>query len=320
MSNNGLAKETCAALAFHKSLIGLSQLNALERVSGQSSSMHGVRGIYTYYVAYHLFCACMLITPPEFVGAKFKEPAEVTDEQIDNPSECPEQWDRGKEYEADWATKITHGQIKDFCKKLREGGRQNWEVSIPYLIPLYDYFVDDTGADKSCIPAMYEKLCYIRDRVLYRPSNVITTSGRIVQTSAQMGKELRSLPDSEQLYQIIKRIYLGIVSCAEQEYKAEEFGPYRQMLWEMWDGGVEEDINDLCRLGHKKRRLQMLGQKGEEKDKYSYPAYVSHLLEIESIDFVRMYRKKYWVALEQQYLESRKLWSESRIAADQTTI
>lgn len=43
----------------------------------------------------------------------------------------------------------------------------------------------------------------------------------------------------------------------------------------------------------------MLGQKGEEKDKYSYPAYVSHLLESESIDFVRMYRKKYWGPFEQ---------------------
>lgn len=213
MSNHNLAKEKCAALAFHKSLIGLSQLNASERVSGQDSSMYGdgARGIYTYYVVYHLFCACMLITPSEFAGMKFKEPAEVTDEQIDNPSECPEQWDRGKEYEADWATKITHGQIKDFCKKRREK-QQDWKVNIPYLVPLYDYFVDDTGADKRCIPAMYEKLCYIRDRVIYRPSNVITTSGRSVQTSAQLGKELRSLPESEQLYRIIKKIYSGIVA------------------------------------------------------------------------------------------------------------
>ena len=57
--------------------------------------------------------------------------------------------------------------------------------------------------------------------------------------------------------------------------------------------------NNLYRLGHKKRRLKMLGQKGEENDKYSYPAYVSHLLESESIDFVRMYRKKYWGPFEQ---------------------
>lgn len=45
--NNKAAKEECAALAFHKSLIGLSQLNALEGVPGQGGFMYGARGIYS---------------------------------------------------------------------------------------------------------------------------------------------------------------------------------------------------------------------------------------------------------------------------------
>lgn len=307
--NNKAAKEECAALAFHKSLIGLSQLNALEGVSGQGGFMYGARGIYTYYVVYHLFCSCMLITPPEILNIKFAKLEEVTDEQIDSPSEAPDQWDKGRDYEADWATKISHKQIKLFCKELREirkNNQQNWEAIAPYLVSLYKYFVDDTNSEKHCIPAMYEKLCYIRDRIIYRPSDVITTSGRNVQTSAQMGKELRSLPDSAQLYRIIGEIYSKILSCMEREHKTGEYGPCMQMLDEMWHGRVEEDIDDLCELGHKKRRLQILGQR-EGEDRYSYQTYVSHMLEIESIDFIRMYRKKYWVPLERQYQESWKI-------------
>ncbi|HAY73727.1 MAG TPA: hypothetical protein DCY31_07825 [Ruminococcaceae bacterium] len=307
MNSSKAAKENCAALAFHKSLIGLSQLNALERVAGQGGFMYGARGIYTYYVVYHLFCSCMLITPPEIVNIKFEEPEEVTDEQIDSPSEAPAQWDKGRDYEADWATKILHKQIKKFCKEVRKIDRQNWEAIAPYLVPLYKYFVDDTNSEEQCIPAMYEKLCYIRDRIIYRPSDVITTSGRNVQTSAQMGKEVRSLPGSARLYQIIGEIYSKILSCMEQERKTGEYGPCMQMLDEMWRGRVEENINDLCELGHKKRRLQILGQR-EGEDRYSYQTYVSHMLEIESIDFIRIYRKEYWLPLEKQYQESWKTW------------
>ena len=310
MNSSKAAKENCAALAFHKSLIGLSQLNALERVAGQGGFMYGARGIYTYYVVYHLFCSCMLITPPEIVNIKFEEPEEVTDEQIDSPSEAPAQWDKGRDYEADWATKISHKQIKLFCKelrKIRKNNQQNWEAIAPYLVPLYKYFVDNTNSEEQCIPAMYEKLCYIRDRIIYRPSDVITTSGRNVQTSAQMGKEVRSLPGSARLYQIIGEIYSKILSCMEQERKTGEYGPCMQMLDEMWRGRVEENINDLCERGHKKRRLQILGQR-EGEDRYSYQTYVSHMLEIESIDFIRMYRKEYWLPLEKQYQESWKTW------------
>lgn len=45
----------------------------------------------------------------------------------------------------------------------------------------------------------------------------------------------------------------------EQERKNGEYGSCMQMIEEMWCGQDEENINDLCELGHKKSRLQILG-------------------------------------------------------------
>ncbi len=313
------AKTHCAALAFHKSLIGLSQLDALERTSGQGSGLYGARGLFVYYTVYHLFCACMLITPSEYVG-KLKPPkkyGKITDEEIDNPSEAPAQWEHGKEYESDFATIITHTQVKNFCTNLRTCEKDRWNHDAPYLVPLYHYFVDDANSDKQCIPGLYEKLCYVRDRIIYRPSYVQTVSGRIVQTSAQLGYELRSLPNAEYLYHAITEIYNAMMQRMEEERRMGEYGSCLAALTGMWnDRTGEENLSGLCALGHSKRRLQSLGQR-DENGQYSFPTYISHLLEIESIDFVRTYKKKYWAPLEKAYQDSWGLWRSRRRATSE---
>lgn len=48
-------KSECAALAFHKSLICLSQLDALENVAGSVATFYGARGLFVYETVYHLF-------------------------------------------------------------------------------------------------------------------------------------------------------------------------------------------------------------------------------------------------------------------------
>jgi len=310
-------KTGCAALAFHKSLIGLSQLDALEKVSGQSSDFYGARGIFVYYIVYHLFCACMLITPSEYVG-KLDPPrkyGEVSDKELNSPSETPAQWENGKIYESDFATIIKHVQVKDFCARLRICEKEYWSKDAPYLVPLYRHFVDDTNSEERCIPGLYEKLCYVRDRVIYRPSYVQTASGQIVQTSAQLGYELRSLPNVKYLYHAITEIYDAIMQHMDKERQMGEYGSCVAMLTEMWAGRVnEEDLAGLCALGHSRRRLQRLGQR-EEDGQYSFPTYISHLLEIESIDFVRAYRKKYWVPLEKAYQDNWDQWRSTSKAA-----
>ena len=308
-------KASCAALAFHKALIGLSQLDALELASGQMSDLYGARGIYTYYVVYHLFCSCMLIAPEIYTDGKLKAPSQygkTPEEEINSPSETPKQWEKGREYEADWATKITHSQVKDFCKNLRCSEKADWGTELPYLIPLYDYFINDTGSENQCIPALYEKLCYVRDRIIYRPSYVPVSSGNIVQTSAQLGEEVRSLPGAEYLYKAISEIYRKLLVCMETEREKGGHGVYIAMFAEMWAGRVnEKDLKALCSIGHKKSRLQRLGQRDDEGE-YSFPTYISHLLETETIDFVRKYHKKYWKPLENIYKLSWSDWRESR--------
>ena len=51
-------KHNCAALSFHKSLIGLMQLNQLEEVSSVlQPSFLSSRVLNTYYTVYHLHCS-----------------------------------------------------------------------------------------------------------------------------------------------------------------------------------------------------------------------------------------------------------------------
>lgn len=317
MENNFLnMKAPCAALAFHKSLIGISQLDALEKasISCGISKFYTLKAIYTYYVVYHVFCACMLLLPEEYVG-KLKTPTNygnVKDDYIDNSSETPDQWNNSREYESDWATMISHQQIKMFCKKLRLVDKKELNSTYPYLLSLYKYFVDDTDSEHKCISGLYEKLCYIRDRVIYRPSYVKTESGRIVQTSAKLGEEIYSLPSAAILYGAAVEIYNGIIDCMRNE--RQNGGPCHHiaMLSEMWNGRVIEDLEDLCKIGHKRRRLQYLGTR-EEDGRYNYPTYVAHLLEIESIDFIRKYKKEYWMPLERIYQEDWLNYQEQKI-------
>lgn len=315
MRKEGFAIETssyedekleCAALAFHKSLICLSQLDALEKAAGPVAIFLGARGLFVYETVYHLFCACILIAPKKYAVElkSLKDYGKVSDEELDNPSESPKQWENGKIYESDFATIIKHKHVKDFCVGLRKCPKEDWNQDAPYLSPLYHYFVDDTNSEEKCIPGLYEKLCYIRDRTLYRPSHVLTASGRTVQTSAQLGSELRSLPNAEYLYCAITEVYTAMLRQMEREWQVGERGTCIRLLTKMWSGKVNEgDLSDLCALGHPRERLQELGE-CDESEEYTLPAHISHLLEMESTDFVFAYQKKYWEPLEKTYQDS----------------
>ena len=261
----------------------------------------------------------MLIVPEKYIAKSLKPPTQygkTTKQEINNPSEVPEQWELGKSYEADWATNITHWQIKEFCRHLCNEKKDQWQNDAPYLLPLYQNFIKDRGIDSPCIPALYEKLCYIRDRIIYRPSYEPMSSGEIVQTSAQLGQEVQSLPNAAYLYQAILDVYQGLISCMKSEMQNCQHGIYIAMLTEMWVGRVNEgDLSNLCGLGHKKTRLQKLGKRDED-GMYSFPTYISHLLEIENIDYIRKYVKKYWEPLEYMHQASWKVWREQKFFPD----
>lgn len=311
-------KAHCAALAFHKSLIGLAELNALETAASQLSFSPFLQGraVFTYYVVYHLFTACMLLAPNTFFEEPLQAPSkygEVTLEELNALSETPKQWDACTKNEKDWAANIRHWQIKEFCEKVREFVPQHGEESIPYIGALYHHFIGPSDFDGSCIPGLYEKLCYVRDRVIYRPTFIETPEDGPVQTSAQLHEELTSLPNSEILYTAISETYMGIMQVMKKE-RSEQTVPRLCgfMLAAMWTGVVSDDLNELCALGHKRRRLQYLGKRDSSTGKYDFPTYICQLLELENIDFILKYRKKYWKPLEITYFEDRRAWLKQR--------
>lgn len=308
------AKADCAALAFHKSLIGLAELNALETAASKmtfSPFLQG-RAVFTYYVVYHLFTACMLLAPDTF----FKEPlqapqkyGEITIEELNASSETPAQWDACTKNEKDWAANIRHRQIKDFCEEVRKLTQKQEEESIPYIDALYRHFIGPSDFEGPCIPGLLEKLCYVRDRVIYRPTFIETPSDGQVQTSAQLHEELTSLPNSKVLYTAISETYAGIMQVMRKErLEKSPSRPCWRMLSDMWNGMVSDDLDDLCALGHKRRRLQHLGKRDPHTGIYDFPTYICHLLELENIDFILKYRKKYWEPLETLYVESDHAW------------
>lgn len=295
------AQLQCAALAMHKTIIGIMRLDELEEAASRTgiSEFLDARAICTYYSIYHLFAACMLMSDESTKNRKWDFSA--SDEEIDSEEETVDTWNTAKKNEQDWATMIKHGQIKSFCEKIRKNKESLCENK-PYLIPLYDNFIDDTLTAGKCKTALYERLCYIRDRSIYRPSFVITKSGRSVQTSRCMGVEIRSLPKAADLFRIVSQIYDGFIAEYECENKS---GECAWLLHYMWTANlVTCKIEDLTELGHKVDQLKWIGDiDREDEKKMCFSSYEVQLLETESVNNIIKYEEKYWLPLRRKYLE-----------------
>lgn len=286
----------CSALAFHKALIGLSQLNALEEIRDSNNGSAGVNGsigLYTYYVVYHLFCSCILLLPKELSG-KLEDPenkVSISKSALDNESESPDQWDMGQKLEKDWASSIKHKQIKNFCKEIRLNP-QNYE-NVPFIKTLYEYFIGPNDQEKGCLVSLYEKLCYVRDRALYRPSCVWTSDCGPVQTSLGVGKELRSLPNSTLLYEAITRALEGITICnSDEKINREIKNKCSDMLAELWTSFINmQDEKYYKCLGICDEQMAKLEKYTFDK---SLPSYITQMIELEGVEFCLKYKEKYW--------------------------
>lgn len=207
----------CSAFSIDKALIGISELELLENATDKlGKCLRSSIAVKTYYVVYHLFCACILLDNSQRLvlekrngkgksnDKEIVEKYEVTLEELNNPSESAEAWNMCKGFEQDVSTSIKHGTIKGYCEYLRK----NWEYlkdkKPKYICELYEFFVKDNVI--KAIPALYEKLDYIRDRVIYRPTVVPQPTGIYAQTSRDMRKEIDELPNAEYLYNAIKKI------------------------------------------------------------------------------------------------------------------
>lgn len=262
----------CAALAFHKALIGISELSLVERAG---SSFRFAKALQTYYPVYHLFTCNMLLD--NSYELRFKENPlfpddykeyEVDIEKLNNPSETPEQWDHGREYEQDLASLIQHSDIRKYCRLSRKA----FDKLKPYTKILYKAFIENDGNEKHpCIPGLYEKLDYVRDRSIYRPTHVVLSDGTYAQTSYDVRKEIESLPSSEDIYNTIFSFYREVYSTSEQYEIEKLFIIYVKSDFVECKGKIAK------RLGYSWEAIEKMGGK---KENNTVPSFLCQMMEL----------------------------------------
>lgn len=159
-----------ASLCLHKSLIGISELKSIEELT-DSSILHELnisKAINTYYIVFHLMTFCMLIDSEHelIIKTKLKNgkvPFEVNEKILNSKNEKPNTWEKQKHLEVDLASAITHTQIKDYCSNKRKSNISSEPINI-----IFNHFIKEEPET-----ILYEKICYIRDRIIYRPPLVV---------------------------------------------------------------------------------------------------------------------------------------------------
>jgi hypothetical protein len=207
-----------------------------------------------------------------------------------------EQWDAQRNYEKDYATVIEHKHIKKFCSELRKN-IDNLNILEQIL---YITFIDNTISRGKCIPCLYEKICYIRDRSIYRPSFVITSNGKSQQTFLYVREEIDSLPSSDNLYEHIKKIYKAML---------KEKDLYHFVLIYLWRSPLTCYDNDLINMGHSEDELKLLRSKYATScdDDSSFNIHIGHLLELEDAKFIECSLEKFWIPLQNMWEDTIKI-------------
>lgn len=295
------SKLNCAALAFHKSLIGISQLNALEEIEKNTSlsRLRSSKALYTYYAVYHMFCMCILISPPKYTDKlKLTIPiryGQFSYDEIYNKSEKAENWNNFRDYETDWATSITHSNIRFFCRNLRKD-KAKIKSYPPYIQILYENFIRDAEDNSKCLPGLFEKLNYIRDRVIYRPSyGLYEKSPNFyypMQTSRELKNEIASIPTSKELYAILIKIYNSFLSLKKDDRD--------DIMLSIWGNFVEEKISYYNFKGDDIKKLEDIGCICNG-GLINIPSYIAHILELEDINYAIKYTNEYWNPLKKMF-------------------
>lgn len=301
-SNNEFYISLVAGLSFHKALFGISELKALEKVSESenSGSLKMSMAINTYYVVYHIITLIMLIDEDYPITIKRKPnqegliPLEVSRESLNREGESPEEWDELKFLESDIASQITHAQIKKYCREVRS----NYENKSEPVKIVYEAFI----SEQSNI-ILYEKLCYMRDRVIYRPTFVLADEiGELpILTSLDARKEIEALPSWRDLYQLVSNLYESLLKIVKESEK-QTLDFYEKLIHYMWYWRVEESEQYLNSLGWTEEDVTNYGESiAFEEDKVVLPSYLAHLVEIVEVGRIRQDIKELWEPLRLKY-------------------
>lgn len=275
----------CAALAVNRALIGIAELSLAEKAAKEArfGQFRNTKAILTYYTVYNIMTSYMIIS--QNIPNKYRNNYKYVDKDLLNSDdESPETWDRHKELEQDLSSLITHGHIKSFCADMRtENIKPNSEL---------DSFMCETFMKKGAL-LLYNKLCYIRDRAIYRPTFVVSKNGdneEFAQTSRDVRKEIDSLPDSETIYNVILN-YLKFVAKLDNVAFCDLYGRLKHKLV------VYGNDEYLRTIGVDEEQKKMLIENGIMSDELEVPTYICQLLELESVDIVVDLYNTFWKPL-----------------------
>lgn len=294
----------CSALSFHKSIIGLTELAALEKLKDHpvAGGYRISRAINTYYIIFHLFCSLMLLDLNYDIELKKKKcqgdfiDLKVSGKELGTLCELPDTWNKCGELEQDFSTLITHHHIKSYCALKRES---KVTLAGPFKI-LYDNFIyTDMLNPNSSIKGLYEKVCYVRDRMIYRPSIVIGLEGERYQTSLYVRNEIENLPKANELFNIISQIYYLI----EKDCNIDVNHLYWPFIFYLWDSNLSDDQRDiLATYGFNNNEIENIRIPALHKeDKVLLSSYLTHYVEIANKERILADLEKYWLKLNKNF-------------------
>jgi hypothetical protein len=215
----------------------------------------------------------------------------VLTSELNSDLETPEAWNRARLLEQDISTKINHTQIKDYCAFLREKNDKGELVSPAYNI-LYENFVKVLADEKTSLKGLYEKVCYVRDRVLYRPSFAIGEEEAFIHTSNQLRAEIENLPDSNDIYFVITEIYKELISSAKDK------NIFRKFIRLLWTDRIEESEVNVKRLGYTTNDIEKYKMNGNGNEiPLSFSPYITHLMELVNRERLEHDYECYWMPL-----------------------
>ncbi|MDE7550874.1 hypothetical protein [Bacillus tropicus] len=291
---NTLYLSKVTAMSFHKVLFGLSELKLLQEISRdyQVGSLKMSEAVFAYYTVYHLMTFCMLLDE-EYEIIVFGElkngkvQLEVNKNLLNSEEDTPKRWREQEKHEKDIASAISHSNIKDYCKSIR--GRDDIKNKVVKLI--YDHFIA-----LECETIVYEKICYIRDRVIYRPTVVIEDRhGEIVQTSADLNEEISKLPSWERYYKILESIHNKLIEVYD------DYDLIKYVLRDMWySSRIRENRELLYKLGWNDEEIQEYRSK-TNLNELTFDSYISHLIEIRDKERVKKELEEIWFPLRDKY-------------------
>lgn len=287
-----------ASLSFHKAIIGISELKALCKFSSNeiAGGFRISKAINTYYVIYHLITFCMLMD--ENYNIKIKKKIvndiiqfEIDESELNSDDESPERWNKQGDLEKDIASMISHTDIKNYCKFIRSLKNKSMMVEL---------FFDNFLKEKNPRLYLYEKVCYVRDRVVYRPTIVINSiNGGIIQTSADAREEIDQLPTWDKLYDFIEELHNMFIS--EMMVGDKTVNVFFRYLWVA--SFVYEDKDQLYSYGWSEADIEKYKSIVPYSD-LAFDAYLSHLVEISEVERVKCDYHELWEPLKDRYFEA----------------